>query len=75
MTGEEKTLNLRAFSQDEKLTMYHAQNGKCAICGKPYNFENMDGDHVMPWSKGGKTTLANGQMLCKTCNLKKLASV
>ena len=75
LTGEEKTLNLRAFSQDEKLTMYHAQNGKCAICGKPYNFENMDGDHVMPWSKGGKTTLANGQMLCKTCNLKKLASV
>ena len=28
-------------------------------------------DHIMPWSKGGKTVPDNCQMLCRDCNLKK----
>ncbi|MHA3683734.1 HNH endonuclease [Leucobacter sp. HY1908] len=28
-------------------------------------------DHVYPWSKGGPTTLANGQALCAGCNRSK----
>lgn len=28
-------------------------------------------DHIVPWSKGGKTTLSNLQTLCATCNLGK----
>lgn len=71
LTGEEKVLSLRAFDNDEKLTMYNRQNGLCNICGKPFDISEMHGDHVLPWSKGGKTTLDNGQMLCTTCNLKK----
>ena len=71
LTGEEKVLNLRAFDADEKRTMYTRQGGLCALCGKPYDFEDMHGDHIVPWVKGGKTTLDNGQMLCITCNLKK----
>ncbi len=31
----------------------------------------MEGDHVIPWSDGGKTSDDNCQMLCKTCNAKK----
>ena len=31
----------------------------------------MDADHVIPWSKGGPTTIENGQMLCKRHNLEK----
>ncbi len=71
LTGEEKVLSLRAFDEDEKLTMYHRQGGKCAICGKPFDIKDMHGDHVTPWSKGGRTTIDNGQMLCVTCNLAK----
>ena len=71
LTGEEKVLNLRAFDVDEKRTMYTRQGGLCALCGKPYDFEDMHGDHIVPWVKGGKTTLDNGQMLSITCNLKK----
>ena len=71
LTGEEKVLSLRAFDQDEKITMYNRQEGKCAICGKPFDINDMQADHVVPWSKGGKTTLDNGQMLCVECNLKK----
>lgn len=71
LTGNERTLNLRAFDRDEKLTMYHRQGGKCAICGLPFDISEMHGDHVIPWSKGGRTTLDNGQMLCEKCNLRK----
>lgn len=28
----------------------------------------MEGDHIIPWSEGGKTTEDNGQMLRKNCN-------
>ena len=29
------------------------------------------GDHIIPFSKNGKTIIKNGQALCPTCNLKK----
>lgn len=75
LTGNETVLNLRAFSQDEKLTMYHQQGGLCAICNLPFKIEDMAGDHIIPWSKGGKTVIENCQMLCTTCNLKKSAKL
>lgn len=67
----EKYLNLRQFDRDECLTRYHEQGGKCADCGKPFDFKDMHGDHRKAWSKGGKTEYANLDMLCATCNLKK----
>ena len=39
--------------------------------GKSFVFEEMHGDHKVPWSQGGHTTPDNLQMLCRTCNLKK----
>ena len=71
--SDERLLSLRAFSENEKKTMYARQNGVCPICGKKFELKEMDGDHKKPWSKGGKTTLENGQMLCRSCNLKKSA--
>ena len=32
------------------------------------NFNEMDADHVTPWSKGGATDIKNCQMLCRTHN-------
>lgn len=71
LTDEKKVLNLRTFSERDKITMYNRQKGLCAICGKPFEMKEMHGDHIVPWSKGGKTDLSNGQMLCTTCNLAK----
>ena len=34
-------------------------------------FEEMRGDHIKPWLKGGKTKPENLQMLCADCNARK----
>ncbi|MBM6825345.1 HNH endonuclease family protein [Veillonella magna] len=66
-----RLLNLRTFDKRDKLDVYNKQNGVCPICGEHFTFEEMEGDHIKPWSKGGRTTLDNCQMLCKSCNSKK----
>ena len=71
LTGEEKNLSIRAFDRRDKLTAYEKQNHKCAICGEEFEFNEMHGDHIIPWSKGGHTTPDNCQMLCIDCNLRK----
>ena len=71
LTGNEKALSIRAFDQRTKREVYERQGHKCAICGEEFEFEQMHGDHIKPWSRGGHTTPDNCQMLCRDCNLKK----
>lgn len=33
--------------------------------------EQMETDHITPWSQGGKTNAKNCQMLCRKCNREK----
>ena len=61
-------LNLRQFDDDEKRAAYETQKGICTSCGQHFEIEEMEGDHVVPWSKGGKTVPENLQMLCRRCN-------
>lgn len=69
--NDEKHLNLRTFTDSQKATMYERQKGICPSCGKHFLIEEMHGDHIKPWHLGGKTTLDNGQMLCRSCNWSK----
>ena len=71
LTGEEKYLNLRAFSDNQKRECYERQQGICNICHKHFEIQEMEGDHITPWHEGGKTTAENCQMLCKECNRRK----
>ena len=64
-------LNLRQFDDDEKREAYETQGGICPKCGKHLAIEEMEGDHIVPWSKGGKTVPENLQMLCRDCNRRK----
>jgi len=79
LTGEERRLNIRQFDDREKRAAYERQHHKCANgtrCRTPGNddgqrifeLEDMEGDHINPWSKGGKTIAENCQMLCIPCN-------
>jgi hypothetical protein len=71
LNGNERVLNLRSFSKNQKREVYERQGGICAICGERFDFEEMEGDHITPWHLGGKTTLDNCQMLCMECNRRK----
>lgn len=67
----EKHLKIRVFSERDKLDAYSKQDGICPICKQHFEYKEMEGDHIIPWSKGGHTTPENCQMLCKDCNRKK----
>lgn len=71
LDGDESHLNLRKFSDSQKSTIYAKQNGICNKCHKHFTIDKMEADHIDPWSKGGKTTLENCQMLCLPCNRRK----
>lgn len=71
LTGMEKHLNLRAFPDSMKREAYERQEGRCARCGKRFDISEMEGDHIVPWSKGGRTVPENCQMLCADCNRRK----
>lgn len=70
---DEKYLSIRAFSEQMKRRVWEKQGHKCPMCQKngietEYKFEDMQGDHIIAWSKGGKTVEDNLQMLCARCN-------
>lgn len=71
--GATKYLNLRGFDKDMMRKKLKEQEGHCPMCldegnDKVYTLSEMEGDHITPWSKGGKTEYDNLQMLCKRHN-------
>lgn len=71
LTDDEKHLSIRPFDPNMKRRVYEKQSHKCAACKKEFDFDEMEGDHITPWSAGGQTTEDNLQMLCKSCNRRK----
>ena len=43
------------------------------INSKHFDIDQMEGDHITPWSEGGKTIAENCQMLCKEDHRRKSA--
>lgn len=64
-------LSKRTFSDADKRTAYERQNGICPITGEYLPITEMQADHIIPWWKGGTTTLSNLQMISKTANARK----
>jgi hypothetical protein len=67
-TGNEKELSIRAFADNMKREAYERQKGACIHCKEKFDLSGMEGDHITPWIKGGRTISDNCQMLCKPCN-------
>ena len=79
-----RLLNVRCFDEKTKKAVYAKQTidakkkgvSNCPLCAvghdanaaRIWDLKEMDADHVAAWSKGGETTAANCQMLCKTHN-------
>lgn len=53
-----------------KVQVLMRDGNRCKICGVECSggLHNIHFDHIIPWSKGGETTLENLQVLCSACN-------
>ena len=77
LSGDTKYLNLRQFDENIKRQKYEEQAGECPFCKREgrqkiaYSYEEMEADHITPWSEGGKTVLENCQLLCREHNRRK----
>jgi len=71
LTGKEKHLNIRAFSDNQKREAYERQKGICIECKEHFEINEMEADHITPWHDGGKTSAENCQMLCRDDNRRK----
>ncbi len=47
------------------------ENYTCSKCGQPVKDNEIEFDHIIPWSKGGPTEEHNIKLLCSDCNKKK----
>jgi hypothetical protein len=65
----------RLFTHEQRLAIYRRDDGVCKIAmkcdGLKCEWDNWAADHVIPWSKGGKTIVSNGQVGCIPCNAAK----
>ncbi|MFD2550743.1 HNH endonuclease family protein [Bizionia sediminis] len=71
LSGKEKHLNIRAFTDNQKREAYEHQKGICVECKEHFEINEMEADHITPWHEGGKTSSDNCQMLCKYDNRRK----
>ena len=64
----------RAISDKLRYHVLKRDNFKCCACGaSPAKDPSVELhiDHIIPWSKGGESTLKNLQTLCSKCNIGK----
>jgi hypothetical protein len=68
----------RDFTHLQKLAIFRRDHQTCQVkikCdGVRVVWDDWHCDHMDPWSKGGPTTVENGQVACSACNLAKGAS-
>lgn len=73
-TAEVNKTTTRKISDKLRYQVLKRDNFKCCACGaspaKDPTIE-LHIDHIIPWSKGGETTIDNLQTLCSKCNLGK----
>ena len=64
----------RFISAKLRYQVLKRDNFKCCACGASPAKDpavKLHIDHIIPWSKGGETTLENLQILCSRCNIGK----
>jgi hypothetical protein len=58
----------RYVSQTTKKVVFARDGGICQCCG---SYENLEYDHISPYSCGGNSNASNIQLLCRKCNRSK----
>ncbi|MGI5185711.1 TerD family protein [Dactylosporangium sp. CA-152071] len=62
----------RSVSPAIRAEVWRRDGGACVECQAT---EYLEFDHVIPWSRGGATSVGNLQLLCRRCNLAKGARI
>lgn len=52
-------------------SLYHRDRGLCMYCAKPVSYDEMQVEHVVPLSRGGRTAWKNVVCACHRCNHRK----
>ncbi|MFY9716723.1 MAG: DUF262 domain-containing protein [Thermoplasmata archaeon] len=65
----------RTFSDEQRFVIFRRDKGTCQLCREAVEEGNWHADHIVPHSKGGPTSIANGQLTHVECNLHKGANV
>lgn len=71
LSRNESALSIRTFNDNMKREAWERSGGVCPDCPPergPWPLNEMEADHLTPWSKGGKTNAANCRMLCRPHN-------
>ena len=71
ITRHRRHIYRRTFQPRIKRLVYKKQAGICNICKDKFKIQEMEADHINPWSEGGKSNEENCQMLCRKCNREK----
>ncbi len=58
-----------------RFSIYERDGYRCRNCGISGNYANLEIDHIIPISKGGKSSYDNLQTLCHNCNVEKGSSL
>jgi 5-methylcytosine-specific restriction endonuclease McrA len=58
----------REIPQEVKIVVTLRDGGRCRNCGSS---DNLEYDHVIPYSRGGTNSVNNVQLLCQPCNRSK----
>ena len=66
--------NQRIFTEDQRIVIWRRDNEICQECNNRVEFDEMEADHITPYSRGGHTTIDNAQTLCRQCNARKGAN-
>lgn len=62
----------RHIPSEVRIRVYNRDQGKCKRCGSR---ENLEFDHIVPVSRGGSNTEKNIELLCRSCNRRKLDKI
>ena len=58
------------YTEAEIAALYIEQSGHCKACGTDLA-DGFHRDHIIPLSSGGSNWIANIQLLCSSCNVRK----